>query len=41
LRTALELLLLSYARTTAITGQTPDEMLRSWSETYGRMLQRS
>jgi len=41
LRTGLELFLLSYARTTALTGQSADEMLRSWSETFGRMLQRA
>lgn len=40
-RTALELLLLSYARTTILLGQDGDEMLRTWSATYGRMLQRS
>ena len=41
LRTALELLMLSYARTSAQTGASGDEMLRAWSATYGRMLQRS
>lgn len=41
LRTALELLLLSFARTSVQGGQNADEMLRAWSATYGRMLQRS
>ncbi|NMM22393.1 MAG: ATP-binding protein [Phycicoccus sp.] len=41
LRTALELLLLSYARAAVQSGQDGDEMLRAWSATYGRMLQRS
>src|SRR5262249_22788940 len=41
LRTALELFLLSYARTVLLLGQDSDEMLRVWSVTYGRMLQRS
>jgi hypothetical protein len=40
-RTALELFLLSYARTTLLLGQDGDEMLQAWSATYGRMLQRS
>jgi Histidine kinase-, DNA gyrase B-, and HSP90-like ATPase len=41
LRTALELFLLSYARTTLLLGQDSDDMLRAWSATYGRMLQKS
>jgi hypothetical protein len=41
LRIAMELFLLSYARTIALTGQGADEMLRAWSQTFGRMLQRS
>jgi hypothetical protein len=41
LRTALELFLLSYARTTLQVGRDGDDMLRAWSATYGRMLQRS
>ncbi len=40
LRTAVELLLLSYARSAVPMGQGADEMLRAWSATYGRMLQR-
>lgn len=41
LRTAVELLLLSYARSAIPLGLGADEMLRAWSATYGRMLQRS
>ena len=40
-RTALELLLLSFARTATLLGRENDEALRSWSAAYGRMLQRS
>lgn len=44
LRTALELLLLSFARSMAQmeqSGQRFDDLLRAWSTTYGRMLQKS
>lgn len=41
LRTALELLILSHARTTLHVGEDASEILRVWSDTYGRMLQRS
>ncbi|WP_431972717.1 ATP-binding protein [Nocardia sp. bgisy134] len=41
LRTAIELFLLSFARTTLLMGRETDEMLRIWSATYGRMVQRS
>lgn len=41
LRTALELLLLAYARSSMQAGSSGDEMLRAWSATYGRMLQRT
>jgi hypothetical protein len=44
LRTSLELLLLSFARSAAQMehdGQSVDELLRVWSKTYGRMLQKS
>ncbi len=41
LRTALELFLLSYARAALQGGCDSSDMLRAWSETYGRMLQRS
>lgn len=44
LRTALELFVLAFARTTTLMdrdGETCDELLRLWSTTYGRMLQKS
>ena len=44
LRTAIELLVLSFARTTALLGRTGTEyesLLSSWSAAYGRMLQRT
>jgi hypothetical protein len=44
LRTALELFLLSFARSVAQmeqSGQRFDDLLRVWSATYGRMLQKS
>jgi hypothetical protein len=41
LRTALELFLLSYARSALQVAPGGDDMLRTWSATYGRMLQRS
>ncbi|GGW55603.1 ATP-binding protein [Streptomyces xantholiticus] len=44
LRTALELFLLSFARTTTLLsrdGHNCDDLLRMWSRTYGRMLQKS
>lgn len=44
LRTSLELFLLSFARSAAQverSGQHLDDLLRIWSSTYGRMLQRS
>ncbi|MGV9939690.1 ATP-binding protein [Streptomyces sp. NPDC003401] len=44
LRTALELFLLSFARTTTLLvsdGHDCDDLLRLWSKTYGRMLQKS
>ncbi|MEV0910032.1 ATP-binding protein [Streptomyces hokutonensis] len=44
LRTALELFLLSFARTTALLvrdGHNCEDLLRVWSKTYGRMLQKS
>lgn len=41
LRTAVELLLLSFARTSLLMGKETEEVLRTWSATYGRMLQRS
>lgn len=44
LRTALELFLLSFARTTTLLvrdGHDCDDLLRVWSKTYGRMLQKS
>lgn len=41
LRTALELLIISYARATLQVGSDSDDVLRAWSSTYGRMLQRS
>lgn len=44
LRTALELFVLSFARTTTLLlrdGQSHDDLLRVWSNTYGRMLQKS
>lgn len=44
IRTALELLLLSFARSTAQvdrSGRLFDELLKTWSATYGRMLQKS
>ncbi|MBR7829898.1 ATP-binding protein [Actinospica sp. MGRD01-02] len=41
LRTALELFLLSYARTALQLGKDGNEILQAWSTTYGRMLQRS
>ncbi|QBJ94169.1 ATP-binding protein [Streptomyces seoulensis] len=44
LRTALELFLLSFARTTTLLlrdGHNCDDLLRVWSKTYGRMLQKS
>jgi len=43
-RTAMELLILSFARTTALLEQTDgdyDDLVASWSTTYGRMLRRS
>lgn len=40
-RTALELLIISYARATLQMGADSDGVLRAWSSTYGRMLQRS
>lgn len=44
LRTALELFLLSFARSVATTGASESDyhdLLRIWGSTYGRMLQRS
>jgi hypothetical protein len=44
LRVALELFLLSLARTTTLLGrdgQNCDTLLQLWSRTYGRMLQKS
>jgi len=41
MRTALELLIISYARATLQVGTDGDDVLRTWSTTYGRMLQRS
>jgi hypothetical protein len=44
LRTALELFVLAFARTAALMdhdGKSRDELLRLWSTTYGRMLQKS
>jgi hypothetical protein len=44
LRTAIELFVLSFARTTALLGadqRCPEDLLRLWSATYGRMLQKS
>lgn len=44
LRTAFELFVLAFARTAALMngdGKICDEMLRAWSATYGRMLQKS
>jgi hypothetical protein len=41
LRTALELLIISYARAALQVGAESDDVLRAWSATYGRMLQRS
>lgn len=41
LRTALELFLLSYARTSLQVTQDGGDMLLAWGATYGRMLQRS
>ncbi len=41
LRTALELFVLSYARSALEVGQDANDMLRVWSATYGLMLQRS
>jgi hypothetical protein len=41
MRTALELLIISYARATLQVGADGDDVLRAWSATYGRMLQRS
>lgn len=44
LRTAIELLVLSFARTSALlgtNGQGPEELVSMWSDTYGRMLQKS
>jgi hypothetical protein len=41
LRTGVELLVLSLARTSLLLGQTGDETIRSWGTTFGRMLQRS
>lgn len=43
-RTALELLLLSFARSVAVTGASEEEyrnLLQIWGATYGRMLQKS
>lgn len=41
LRMAVELLVLSHARTTLQVSGDASEILRVWSDTYGRMLQRS
>ncbi|MDX2544683.1 ATP-binding protein [Streptomyces sp. WI04-05B] len=44
LRTALELFVLSFARTTTLLvrdGHNCEDLLRVWSKTYGRMLQKS
>ncbi|MBC9937032.1 MULTISPECIES: ATP-binding protein [unclassified Leucobacter] len=41
LRTAVELLIISYARATFQVGNSGDDVHRAWSTTYGRMLQRS
>lgn len=44
LRTALELFVLAFARTATLldhNGKSRDELLRLWSTTYGRMLQKS
>lgn len=41
MRTALELLIISYARATLQIGTGSDDVLRAWGTTYGRMLQRS
>ncbi|MGW5364459.1 ATP-binding protein [Actinopolymorpha pittospori] len=44
LRTAVELLVLSFARTSALLDQKrrlPDDLLAHWSSAYGRMLQKS
>ena len=41
LRTAVELLLLAHARASYQLGLDDSDMLQTWSETYGRMLQRS
>lgn len=41
MRTALELLIISYARAALQVGSDSDDVLRAWSSTYGRMLQRS
>lgn len=41
LRTAVELLLLAHTRTSYQLGLDGGDMLRTWGETYGRMLQRS
>ena len=41
MRTALELLIMSYARAALQVGTCGDDVLRAWSTTYGRMLQRS
>lgn len=41
MRTALELFIISYARAALETGSVGDKVLRAWSTTYGRMLQKS
>jgi len=41
MRTALELLIISYSRATLQVGADGGDVLRAWSATYGRMLQRS
>jgi len=41
MRTAIELLIISYARAVLQIGKDGDDVLRAWSTTYGRMLQRS
>lgn len=41
LRTALELFMISYARSVLQIGDAGDAVLEAWSTTYGRMLQRS
>jgi hypothetical protein len=41
MRTAIELLIISCARAVLQIGKDGDDVLRAWSTTYGRMLQRS